>query len=118
MKRHFRWMAMLLVIGGLTSLVWTHDASADSKHRGWGIVMSRDFDKSTLEIGNQVYQVTTRTVFKDQGGGLITFQTLHVFDVHQGLFSMDDATKVEFVSVTSSNGPELESVQVVTELPE
>jgi hypothetical protein len=116
-KTQFRWATVLLLLAALSSLMWASTATAETAHKGWGIVMSRDISKSTLEIGDRVYRITSRTVFKDRNGSPTTFETLEIFDVHQGLFSVDDATKVEYVSVETSRGPELQSVKVVAELP-
>lgn len=117
MKRQSRWAAVLLLIIGLAPLVLATTAAADDTDRGWGIVMSRDLGNSTLEIGNRVFRVTPQTVFKDKAGALVTFETLEIFDVHQDMFDMADATVVEYVSVATASGPELESVKVVSELP-
>lgn len=117
MKRYLRSAAILLVTFVIGSLWLASPAAAQGAEKGWGIVMSRDVSKSTLEIGDRVYRVTSQTVFKNRDGSLSTFETLEVFDVHQGLFRIDDATKVEFVSVETSRGPELQSVKVVAELP-
>ena len=115
MKRRNRWVAVLILIAGSWWL--TAAASADQETKGFGIVMSRDLAASTLEIGDRVYRVTPRTTFKNKDGLLTSFEALDIFDVHQGLFSLDDATKVAFVSVSTADGPELRSVVVVAELP-
>jgi len=60
-KRRIRWAAVLLMIVGLASLGGVATATAQSQNRGFGIVMSRDIAKSTLEIGGRVYHVQTQT---------------------------------------------------------
>lgn len=115
MKRRNRWAAVVIGVAGLCAVAMT--AAADTQTRGFGIVMSRDVARSTLEIGNTVFKVTPQTVFKDAEGNPTTFAGLAIFDVHQGLFSLDEATKVAWVGVSDSEGTQLQSVVVIKELP-
>lgn len=93
-------------------------AGAVEPIQAWGIVMARDLKASTLQVDERTYQVASTTVFKDLDGQLITFETLPVFDVHQGLFRLDDATKVEVIARRSRDGQwVLESVRMIDHLP-
>jgi hypothetical protein len=109
-----RLAAAVVVLLALSSAM----AGAAEPMRAWGIVMERDLRASTLQVDERTYQVSATTVFKDLDGQVITFETLPVFDVHQGLFSLEDATKVEITARPARNGQwVLESVRMIDRLP-
>jgi hypothetical protein len=85
--------------------------------RGWGIAMAKDLDANTLEINGKTYTVVGGTTFKDLEGNVITFEDLAIFDVSKGLFTLAEATVVEYVARQSEGGWFLVSVHRVLELP-
>ena len=106
--------AFCLAILLLPAAAW----SAEKIH-GWGIVMSRNLTESTLEIDGRVYQVTPSTSFTALDGSVLELATLPIFDVSKGLFSVADATKVEYWGQRDSTGAVvLDAVQIVNRLPE
>jgi hypothetical protein len=92
---------------------------AGEKTVGWGVVMARDVQAATLSIDGTIFRVTASTTFKDLDGQAVSFATLPVFDVHQGLFKLDDATKVEYTAQRTRDGQwVLESVEMIDRLPD
>jgi len=106
--------AVLVLIAGLSTGAWAAD---EKKFKGFGIVMARSVADGTLEIDGRSYRVSATTTFRDQDGAVITFDGFPIFDVHQGLFAVDDATKVEFVARRQSSQWVLESVALIDTLP-
>jgi len=92
---------------------------AGEKTVGWGVVMSRDVQAATLSIDGRVFGVTPSTTFRDLDGQSVSFAALPIFDVHQGLFKLDDATKVEYTAQQTQDGQwVLVSVEMIDRLPD
>ena len=110
-----RWLAAL----GATALLVASTAPslAAESVRDWGIVMARDLEAHTLSIDDTTYKVVPGTTFKDLEGKLIDFASLEIYDVHQGIFAIRDATLVEFVARMDGGVWYLVSVERVRELP-
>ena len=111
--------AVLLFSAAALAVLATTPAWASETLESHGVVTNRDLGASTLRIENRVFHVTSQTTFSDARGNLLSFESMPVFDVHRGLFSFEDATKVEYRATRSRDGEwELTSVQIVTALPD
>jgi len=118
MKVFMRRIGAVAVVAGFLVMLTAPTAWAGEKRHGFGIVMSRDVLKSNLGIEETVYVVSSSTVFKDLDGQVVAFAALPVFDVHQGLFDLNDATKVEYWAEQRRDGAwVLKNVEMFDALP-
>jgi len=116
MKQRFARMFVAAIAAGL---VLASAAAAGDVYHGFGIVGGRDLQSSTLVISGRTFEVTASTTIRDLEGAPLEFATMPIFDIHQGLFSLDDATKVEFHATRGASGQwVLDSVEMVDRLPE
>lgn len=109
-----------LLIGAAALLLAVQGAAGASEAvelHSFGIVMGRDLAARTLEIDGVHYRVSPRTIIKDLEGNAIGFEELEIFDVHQGLFAIQDATCVEYAARQISGQWTLEYVRRVPKLP-
>ena len=86
---------------------------------GQGIVVKRDLAASTLQIDRRIFNVSASTTFTDLDGGPLTFESLRIFDVFNGVFLLADATRAEYRATRTEKGVwQLTSVTLIEEIPD
>lgn len=107
-------VAVLLALLGIAPLAYATETIS-----GQGIVVKRDLGASTLQIDRRTFSVSASTTFTDLDGGPLTFESLRIFDVFNGVFLLADATRAEYRATRTEKGLwQLTSVTLIEEIPD